>query len=201
VASAGGLIVLSPVFLTIAILIKLTDPGPVFYRHKRLSRIGKPIYVYKFRSMQQRFSTDMRFKGKSELEIFAELGRPDLIEEWERDQKVKLDPRVSKIGAFLRRTSLDELPQLINILRGDISLVGPRPIVEQELERYGTGRSALLSLKPGLTGLWQVSGRNDISYDERVKMDLYYIEHWSLWLDIKIIVRTIRIVFARQGAY
>lgn len=201
VASLAGLIVLSPVFLVIALLIKFTDPGPVFYSHKRLSRVGKSIRVYKFRSMRQEFATAEKYKGKNEVEIFAELGRPDLVEEFERDQKVKDDPRVSKIGAYLRRTSLDELPQLLNILRGDISMVGPRPIVPGELERYGTGRPTLLSLKPGLTGLWQVSGRSDVSYDERVKLDIYYIENWSLWLDIKIILRTVVIVLTRQGAH
>lgn len=201
VSSGLGLIVLSPVFAVTALAIKIKDPGPVFYRHKRLSRTGKAIYVFKFRSMKQRFSTEPQFKGKTELEVFATLGRPDLIEEWERDQKVKDDPRVSLLGAFLRRSSLDELPQLVNILRGDISLVGPRPIVEKELEKYGSGSATLLSLKPGLTGLWQVSGRNDISYEERVKMDLYYIENWSLWLDVKIILRTILMVLGRRGAY
>ncbi|HUC20574.1 MAG TPA: sugar transferase, partial [Candidatus Polarisedimenticolaceae bacterium] len=200
-ASIVGLVILSPLFLIVAGIIKLTDPGPVFYSHKRLSRIGQSINIYKFRSMRQVFNTSRKYKGKSQVEIFAEMGRPDLVEEFERDQKVKDDPRVSKVGAMLRRTSLDELPQLFNILRGDISLVGPRPIVAQELERYGTGRPTLLSLKPGLTGLWQVSGRSDVSYDERVKLDIYYIENWSLWLDIKIIMRTIVIVLMRQGAH
>ena len=200
VASIFGLIVLSPLFAAIAILIKITDPGSVYYRHKRLSRAGKVIYVYKFRSMKTRFSKG-KFKGLNDIEVFQALGRDDLIDEFRRDQKVKRDPRVSAIGGFLRRSSLDELPQLINILRGDISLVGPRPIVESELKKYGSGRHTLLSLKPGLTGLWQVSGRNDISYDERVKLDLYYIENWSLWLDIRIILRTIWIVLTNKGAY
>jgi exopolysaccharide biosynthesis polyprenyl glycosylphosphotransferase len=201
VSATLGLIVLSPVFLVIAIVIKTTDPGKVFYRHKRLSRTGSPMYVYKFRSMYERYSTGGAFSGKTDAEVFTELNRPELIEEFERDQKVKDDPRVTPIGRWLRHTSLDELPQLINILRGDISLVGPRPIVEAELENYGSNRSALLALKPGLTGLWQVSGRNDVSYDERVKLDIYYIENWTLWLDIKIILRTIVIVFGRRGAY
>ncbi|HEX7259610.1 MAG TPA: sugar transferase [Candidatus Saccharimonadia bacterium] len=201
VAAVAGLIILSPLFLLIAILIKLTDSGPVFYSHTRLSRVGKSIRIHKFRSMRQLFNTGDTYKGKSEVEIFTALDRPDLVEEFARNQKVKDDPRVSRIGAFLRRTSLDELPQLFNILKGDISLVGPRPIVAQELERYGTGRPTLLSLKPGLTGLWQVSGRSDVSYDERVKLDIYYIENWSLWLDIKIIARTIVIVLTRQGAH
>ncbi|HUC87254.1 MAG TPA: sugar transferase [Candidatus Saccharimonadales bacterium] len=201
VAAAVGLIVLSPLFLVIAIIIKISDPGRVFYRHKRLSRTGTPMYVYKFRSMYERYSTGGAFSGKTDAEVFAELDRPELIEEFKREQKVKDDPRVTPIGRWLRHTSLDELPQLINILRGDISLVGPRPIVEAELANYGSNRSALLALKPGLTGLWQVSGRNDVSYDERVKLDIYYIENWTLWLDIKIILRTIVIVFGRRGAY
>lgn len=200
VASLLGGIILSPVALIIAILIRITDPGPVLYRHRRLSRTGKPIRVYKFRTMRRQFSTGS-FKGKGDLEVFAAMDRPDLIEEFKRDQKVRDDPRVSRLGGFLRRTSLDELPQLLNIVRGDISLVGPRPIVQSELKKYGSGRSILLSLKPGLTGLWQVSGRNDVSYEERVKLDIFYIENWSLWLDIKIILRTIVILVSGRGAY
>lgn len=196
-----GLIVLSPFFAIIALIIKTTDKGRVFYRHKRLSRSGRVIYVYKFRSMKEQYCTGGIYGDKTELEIFADMGRQDLVEEWERDQKVKEDPRISKIGGFMRRTSIDELPQLINILRGDISLVGPRPIVESELKRYGDGSSALLALKPGLTGLWQVSGRNDISYDERVKLDIFYVENWTLWLDIKILAQTVWIVLKRKGSY
>ena len=200
VASLVGGIILLPFALIIALLIKITDPGPVLYRHRRLSRSGKTIQVCKFRTMRRRFSTG-EFKGKNDLEVFKAMGRDDLIDEFKRDQKVRHDPRVSPVGGFLRRTSLDELPQLLNIIVGDISLVGPRPIVQDELEKYGSGRSTLLSLKPGLTGLWQVSGRNDVSYEERVKLDIFYIENWSLWLDIKIIIRTIVIVLSGRGAY
>jgi exopolysaccharide biosynthesis polyprenyl glycosylphosphotransferase len=196
-----GLILLSPIFLIIAIAIKISDPGPVFFRHRRLSRTGGEVFVYKFRSMKQRFSADPQYKAKTPQEIFIMLGKPELAEEFDRDQKVQYDPRVSKIGGFLRRTSLDELPQLINAWRGDLSLVGPRPIVPMELERYGEQSASFLALKPGITGLWQISGRSDIGYDERVKLDIYYVENWSLWLDFKIILSTIRVIFTRNGAY
>jgi undecaprenyl-phosphate galactose phosphotransferase len=151
--------------------------------------------------MKQYYSVDPQFKGKTPPEIFRQLGRPELAEEFERDQKVQRDPRVSKIGGFLRRTSLDELPQLINAWVGDLSLVGPRPIVPKELERYGEQGASFLALKPGITGLWQISGRSDIGYDERVKLDIYYVENWSLWLDFKIILSTIRVIFTHDGAY
>lgn len=204
IGSTIGLILLSPIFLAIAIAIKLSDPGPVFFRHRRLSRTGGEIFIYKFRSMKQQYcddTIDPKFKGKTPAEIFIILGRHDLAEEFERDQKVENDPRVSRIGSFLRRTSLDELPQLINAWRGDLSLVGPRPIIPAELERYGDQSASFLALKPGITGLWQTSGRSDIGYDERVKLDIYYVENWSLWLDFKIILSTIRVVLSRDGAY
>jgi exopolysaccharide biosynthesis polyprenyl glycosylphosphotransferase len=199
-----GLILLSPLFLVIAIAIKIADPGPVFFRHRRLSRTGGEVFIYKFRSMRQRFSDDSKdpqFRGKTPQEIFEALGRPELVEEFQRDQKVHNDPRVSPIGAFLRRTSLDELPQLINAFLGDLSLVGPRPIVPLELDRYGDQSASFLALKPGITGLWQTSGRSDLGYEERVKLDIYYVENWSLWLDFKIIMSTIRVIFKRDGAY
>lgn len=201
VASLLAIIVFSPLMLAIAIAIKLTDGGAVFFRQQRISRSGTKITIMKFRSMYEKYSTGADFSGRTEAEIFTELGRPDLVEEFKRDAKVKHDPRVSPVGAFLRRTSLDELPQLYNILMGDISLVGPRPIQTAELQRYGSGQSTFLSLKPGLTGLWQVSGRSDISYDERVKLDLYYVENWSFWLDLKIILKTVMLVVKGRGAY
>jgi exopolysaccharide biosynthesis polyprenyl glycosylphosphotransferase len=201
VGAAVGLVLLSPLFLLIAVAIKVADPGPIFFRHRRLSKAGVDVYVYKFRSMKQIFSTDKKYKGKTPSEIFRLLGRPELAEEFEKEQKVQDDPRVSKIGAFLRRTSLDELPQLFNALKGDLSLVGPRPIVPVELERYGAQGASFLSLKPGITGLWQVSGRSDVSYEDRVKLDIYYVENWSLWLDIKILLKTIGVLLRRRGAY
>lgn len=199
--SGVGLVILSPIFLAIALLQKLTNPGPILYLHKRISRAGKPFSIYKFRSMKMEYCTGGKYSGKTDLEVLKTFGDPSIIEEWKRDQKLKKDPRVSKLGRFLRRTSLDELPQLINIFKGDISLVGPRPIIEDELERYGSHAGVFLMIKPGLTGLWQVSGRNDVSYDERVKLDLYYIEHWSLWLDFKIVLQTVWMVLRGQNGY
>lgn len=201
VGAAAGLIILSPLLLFIATCSKLTDPGPVLYKHKRLSRENQVFYVYKFRTMKLAFCTGGAYSGKTDAEIFREIGRPELIDEFKKEQKLKNDPRISNIGQFLRRTSLDELPQLFNILAGTLSIVGPRPIVEAELEKYGKQGSSLLALKPGLTGLWQASGRNDVGYAERVRMDIYYVENWSLWLDIKIIGRTIMSVLKRDGAY
>ena len=201
VGAALGLIILSPVFAVIALLIKLRDPGPVFYRHRRLSRAGEDVFVYKFRSMKQKYTEDPQYAGKTPEQIFRQLGRPELVAEFRKAQKVQDDPRVSGIGRFLRRTSLDELPQLINAFRGDMSLVGPRPITPAELERYGDQGASFLALKPGITGLWQISGRNDISYDERVKLDIYYVENWSLHLDIKILLKTVLAILKRKGAY
>lgn len=197
-----SLILLSPLFVVIGILIKATDPGPVFYKHKRLSRSGKDIYVYKFRSMLVKYSTGAGYSGKTDAEILAEeMGRPELVEEFKKAQKLNDDPRVSKVGKVLRKTSLDELPQLINVLKGDMSLVGPRPIVLDEVEHYGEQAFKFFALKPGLVGLWQVSGRSDVDYDERVKLDIYYVENWSLWLDIKIIAKAFVTVLSGKGAY
>jgi lipopolysaccharide/colanic/teichoic acid biosynthesis glycosyltransferase len=129
------------------------------------------------------------------------MGRADLIPEFEREQKLTNDPRVSRFGRLLRKTSLDELPQLFNVLRGDMSLVGPRPIIPMELAHYGDRSASFLALKPGITGLWQISGRNDISYEDRVKLDIYYVENWSLFLDLKILAKTVVAILGRKGAY
>lgn len=196
-----SLIILSPFLLIISLIIKITDPGPVLYGHARISRSGKKIKVYKFRTMMTKYCVGPGFNPKSEIEIFKELGRDDLIEEFKRDQKVKDDPRITRMGKFLRKTSLDELPQLFNVLRGELSLVGPRPIVEDELKRYGRWGSYLLSIKPGMTGLWQVSGRNDVSYEERVKIDTHYVQHWSLWQDFVILIKTALIVIVGKSGY
>jgi exopolysaccharide biosynthesis polyprenyl glycosylphosphotransferase len=183
-ATIATIIFAIPMFI-IALAIKLTDPGPVFYRHKRLSRVGKEVYVYKFRSMLLKYSTGKGYSGKTDAEIFAEeLGKPELAVEFKKEQKLENDPRVSRVGRILRKTSL----------------VGPRPIVEEELEHYGDEISTFFALKPGVTGLWQISGRSDIGYEERVKLDIYYVENWSLWLDIKILAKTVVTVFTGRGA-
>jgi Undecaprenyl-phosphate galactose phosphotransferase WbaP len=187
----GGLILL-PLFLVISLLVKISSPGPVLYGHKRLGQNGKPFTAYKFRSMVQNSS-----------EILDALLRsdPGMREEWEKSHKLKNDPRVTKIGKFLRRTSFDEFPQLINILKGEMSLVGPRPIVNDEVGKYGEDFNRIFSVKPGLTGLWQVSGRSDTNYGERISFDTYYLQSWSVWLDIWILYRTFGVVFRGKGAY
>lgn len=201
VLSSLALIVLAPLFLLIALAIRLTDPGPVFYRHRRLTLGGRPLEIYKFRTMHAQFSTGERFGGRTDADVFGELGRSDLADEFALQQKLRGDPRISRIGAWLRRTSLDELPQLWNVLKGDLSAVGPRPIVDAELDRYGEACDQLLSFKPGLTGLWQVSGRCEVAYEERVRLDLQYVENWSLLLDLKILCRTLPAVLSGRGAY
>ncbi len=194
-----SLIFAIPIMLVVAILIKITDPGKVFYLHKRLTRSGKKLNIIKFRTMKQDFCTGGKYSNKSDIEILEQFGDPTLIEEFKRTQKLKNDPRVSKIGNFLRKSSLDELPQLFNVLMGNLSLVGPRPIVQQELERYGDESGLFLHIKPGITGLWQVSGRNDVSYENRVQLDIYYIENWSIGLDLAILLRTIPAIFRKTG--
>lgn len=188
------LIILSPLFLAIITLQKIFNPGPVFYTSKRLTRYSKPIGVYKFRSMKN------NLKGKDAAEQLRAMGHDDLAREYEKNRKVKDDPRVTSFGKFLRATSIDELPQLFNVLRGDLSLVGPRPILPEELPLY-KGRGALLhSVKSGVTGLWQVSGRSNLAFEQRVELELYYAQNWSFWLDIKILFKTIPVVFFRRGA-
>jgi Undecaprenyl-phosphate galactose phosphotransferase WbaP len=187
-----GVIILSPLILIISILIKLDSPGPIIFKHKRLGLNGKIIEVYKFRSMVVNAQEVLQ-------ELFAK--DPNLKKEFEESFKLKNDPRITRVGAFLRKTSLDEIPQLFNVLKGDLSLVGPRPIVINEIEKYGEYGKYLLRVPPGVTGLWQISGRSDIDYNERVKLDMQYIMNWSLWLDINIIFKTIPAVLKRDGAY
>lgn len=180
--------------LLVALLQKLFNPGPVFYTSSRLTRYSKPFQLLKFRSMGAQY-------GKRDAaEEFAAMGRDDLVREYTRRRKVDDDPRITPFGKFLRATSLDEIPQIINVLRGDISLVGPRPILPQEIGLY-QGRGALLhSVKSGLTGLWQVSGRSSLAFEKRVELELYYAQNWSFWLDIKILFKTVGVVLFRHGA-
>ena len=187
-----GLLVLSPLFLLIVLLIKLDSRGPAFFGHKRLGKGGRYFTCYKFRTMRP-----------DAEQVLKDLLRrdPEARAQWEKDFKLKNDPRITKVGAFLRKTSLDELPQLWNVLKGDMSLVGPRPIVTDEVKRYGDKARYLFKVPPGITGLWQVSGRNDIDYEERVLLDEYYAKNWSLWLDIEVIIRTFGAVLKKQGAY
>lgn len=195
-----GLILSLPIFLVVGAIIKLTDNGPIIYRHKRISRHGKVFWVYKLRSMYLKYSTGKAATGKSDEDIFKEMGREDLIEEFRRTQKVKKDPRIMPIGRFTRTTSLDELPQLLNVLKGELSLVGPRPIVKDELKHYKKSGAVFLSVKPGLTGLWQVSGRSDLDYEDRVNLDIYYVQNWNFWLDLKILFKTIGVIINKTGA-
>lgn len=183
-----------PMFI-IWLVEKLSDPkSPAFYSEVRLSRYNQRFRIYKFRSMK------MEYCGLSPEEAFIKMGRSDLIKKYRKNgDKIDNDPRITKLGKFLRATSLDELPQLFNVLKGDISLVGPRALVPGELRHYGD-RSLLLSVKSGLTGLAQVSGRRDISFDERRALDIYYIQNWSLGLDFRIILRTIGTVISHKGA-
>lgn len=183
-----GLIVFSPFFLIISILIKLDSEGPVFYKHLRVGRYGKPFYLWKFRTMYK--DADKILES-----------HPELKKEFEKEFKLKNDPRVTRVGRFLRKFSLDEIPQIFNILKGEMSVVGPRPVTFKELEKYGRYAEEILRVKPGLTGLWQVSGRSDVDYSQRVKFDLYYIQNWSILLDIEIILKTIPSVFFGKGAY
>jgi exopolysaccharide biosynthesis polyprenyl glycosylphosphotransferase len=190
--SGLALIFLSPFLLLIALLIKISDPGPVFFRQARLTRFNTKIYIFKFRSHKKAYS------GLSDEESFKKMGRPELIEEYRKNgDQLPNDPRISRIGRFLRKTSLDELPQLINIFKGDLSLVGPRALVPAELEHYPK-RSSILAVKSGLTGLAVVSGRKGISFEERRKLDIYYVQNWSFWLDIVILAKTVRVVFQRM---
>jgi Undecaprenyl-phosphate galactose phosphotransferase WbaP len=181
-----------PLMLGLAILVKLTSRGPIFFGHTRIGQHGKRFKAWKFRSMHRNADSILR----------DHLGKVALAqEEWERDQKLRRDPRVTRLGALLRKTSLDELPQIWNVLKGDMSLVGPRPIVQDEIARYGKVFRLYTSVKPGITGLWQVSGRNDLGYEERVHLDQFYVRHWSPWLDIYILGRTVITLLWRKGAY
>ena len=183
-----GVIVLSPFFLIISLLIKVTSKGPVFFVHERVGLNGRKFKLIKFRTMVNNAE-----------EMIASFS-PEQKKEWEENYKLKDDPRITKIGKFLRRTSLDELPQLINILKGDMSIVGPRPVVDEELNWYGDKKDKLLSVKPGLTGWWAVNGRSNVPYPERCDLELYYVDHISFALDVKIILKPLGAIIKKDGA-
>ena len=191
IVAAFLLVSLSPLFVYLIVRIRETGPEAIF-GHKRVGRDGKVFYCLKFRTM-------VPDAGAVLDDLLARDA--DARQEWERDFKLKNDPRITQIGAFLRSTSLDELPQLWNVLKGEMSLVGPRPVIEEELVRYGDQVRYYLEARPGITGLWQVSGRNDTGYEDRVALDTWYVRNWSLWYDVVILLRTIAVVVRREGAY
>lgn len=187
-----AILILSPIFLMIMAMVKFSDRGPAFYGHRRVGHNGRMFHCLKFRTMVM--------NGDEVLRQYL-AANPEAAEEWKATRKLKNDPRVTAIGNVLRKLSLDELPQLINIIRGEMSVVGPRPVVDEELNYYESAASYYLSTRPGLTGLWQISGRNDVSYKERVDFDTQYVRNWSMMQDVSIIVKTIPAVCMSRGSY
>lgn len=182
-----------PLFLGLAILVRLSSKGPAIYAHERIGRAGKPFKCFKFRSMYP--DADLRLK-----ELLAK--HPDLKAEWDLNHKLKNDPRITPIGKFIRKTSLDELPQFLNVLKGDLSVVGPRPVVQAEVVKHLKEKAPkILSIRPGLTGIWQVSGRSNTTYLERLSLDEQYVDTHNLWLDLKLIAKTLPAMLASRGAY
>lgn len=194
VVSSVALLVLSPLLALVALIIKLSDGGSVFLRQTRLTRFNREFKVFKFRSFKQAYNS------MSPEQAFSKMGKPELSKQFrDNGNFLENDPRITRIGRFIRATSIDELPQLLNVLRGDISLVGPRALVPSDLSEYER-RHTILSVKSGITGLAQVSGRNHISFEERRKLDIYYVQNWSFWLDLAILIKTVRVVLLRQNA-
>jgi Undecaprenyl-phosphate galactose phosphotransferase WbaP len=185
------LLVLSPFMLAIALWVR-RDGGPAFFGHPRIGKNGRVFQCIKFRSMV--------IDAEKKLEDLLQA-HPEMRSQWKKEQKLRDDPRISSAGQFLRRTSLDELPQLINVIRGEMSLVGPRPVVQAELSRYADQLGYYLMVRPGMTGMWQISGRNDLDYDTRVYLDTWYVKNWSLWYDLVILVKTVQVVLKGRGAY
>ena len=187
ILASVALILLSPLFAIIAIAIKIDSKGPVFFAHKRIGKNGKIIKLYKFRSMV--------INAEELIKSFT----PEQMREYKENYKLTNDPRITKVGKFLRKTSLDELPQLINIINGDLSIIGPRPVVADELEKYGVNKDKFLSVTPGLTGYWAANGRSNTTYEQRMEMELYYIDNLSLKMDIKVFFKTILSVLKKEG--
>lgn len=186
--SSIAMVTLLPVFAVIALAIKLESKGPVFFKHTRIGKDGKIIKLYKFRSMVDN------------AEDLIKKFTPEQMKEYQENYKLKDDPRITKVGKFLRKTSLDELPQLINIIKGDLSIIGPRPVVSEELKKYGVNTEKFLSVTPGLTGYWAANGRSCINYDQRMQMELFYIDNLSFKMDMKVFFKTIEAVAKREGA-
>ncbi len=183
----------SPLLLAIAVVIKIFDNGPIFFRQVRLTRFNQEFKVFKFRTLH------MKYNGLTPEEGFTKMGKPELIKIFRKNDYIKDDPRLSRIGLILRKTSLDELPQLINVVKGDISLVGPRALIPMELELYAK-RNTILSVRSGITGLAQVSGRKNLSFEEKRKLDIYYVQNWTFWSDLVILLKTVWVVLSRKGA-
>ncbi len=189
---AFSLPLLLPLMILISIGVKVSSQGPIFYGHKRVGKNGKEIKCWKFRSM---------FIDSQKMLEEILKNDPDMRREWESQRKFQNDPRVTRFGKFLRKTSLDELPQIFNILLGSMSFVGPRPVTKEELVKYGENTDYILSVTPGLSGMWQISGRSDTGYEERINLDTYYIQNWSVWFDLWIIIKTVWVVLKGKGAY
>jgi Undecaprenyl-phosphate galactose phosphotransferase WbaP len=192
VISCLGLPVVGLTLCLLGFLVRLESPGPIFFGHRRIGRSNVTFFAWKLRTMHVNAEQLLQ-------EALSQDGA--LREEWRCHRKLRRDPRITRLGRFLRKTSLDELPQLWNVLRGEMSLVGPRPIVEEEVEGYGPEFSLYCRVTPGITGLWQVSGRNMITTRDRVRLDSYYVRHWSPWLDLHILARTAVVVLTGYGAY
>lgn len=184
--------ILLPLGVLIAAAIRITSRGSAMYRHQRIGQFQRPLYVWKFRTM---------YENSDHLLEQLLSSDPEARREWSETHKLRNDPRITPMGKFLRRTSLDEIPQILNVLAGDMSVVGPRPIVDQERAKYGMYLQVFAYAMPGITGLWQVSGRCDVSYENRVLLDVSYVNKWSLWMEIKILLKTIFVMMHRQGAY
>lgn len=183
-----ALIILSPIYLIIAIAVKIDSKGPVFFGHTRIGKNGKIIKIYKYRTMV------------TNAEELIKQFTPEQMKEYKENFKLENDPRITKVGKFLRKTSLDELPQLLNIIQGDLALIGPRPVVKKELEKYGENAGKFLSVTPGLTGNWAASGRSNTTYEERMEMELWYVDNISFITDVKIFFKTIIAVIKKEGA-
>jgi exopolysaccharide production protein ExoY len=192
IIASTALLLLMPLMLMVALLVKISSPGPAIYGHQRVGLGGKPFKCLKFRTMVS--------NGDDVLQRHI-MSSEETRREWEATRKLKNDPRVTAVGAVLRSTSVDELPQLLNVLRGEMSIVGPRPVVQDELRHYGEHAVHYCSARPGLTGLWQVSGRSDVTYEARVNFDRVYCENWSLTTDLVLMARTVPAVLSRKGTY